>query len=129
MYATRSACCSMPNREAGGPLIAMALVLAGAALVASMMDSWFDSTLVMVVATVLAGMLVNGKARVPGTPMIAAWIMAPAVVLSGAVAPAAGVPLGSVFMALLLAVMSGSRSVAVVVSIFLASVEVIARLI
>ena len=128
MYATRYASCCTPNREAAGPLIAMALVLAGAALVASIMDSWFDSTLVMVVATVLAGMLVNGKARVPGTPLIAAWIMAPAVVLSGAVAPAAGVPMGSVFMALLLAVISGSRSVAVGVSIFLASVEVIARL-
>ena len=110
------------------PLIAMALVLAGAAIVASMMDSMFASTLVMVVATVLGGMLVNGKARVPGTPVIVAWIMAPAVVLSGVVVPGAGTPMGTVFMALLLAVVSGSRSVAVGVSIFLASVEVIARL-
>ena len=128
MYATRSASCCAPDRKAAGPLITMALVLAGAALLAASMDSSFDSTLVMVVATVLGGMLVNGKARVPGTPMVAAWIMAPAVVLSGAVAPGASAPMGSVFMALLLAALSGSRSVAVVVSIFLASVEVIARL-
>jgi len=128
VYATRSAGCCAPSREAAGPLITMALVLAGAALVTSMMDSTFDATLVMVVATVLAGMLVNGKARVPGTPLIAAWIMAPAVVLSGVVAPAAGVPVGTVFMALLLAALSASRSVAVGVSILLASVEVIARL-
>lgn len=128
MYAAQSACCSTPNPEAGRPLIGMALVVAGAAIVASMMDSVFDSTLVMVVATVLGGMLVNAKARVPGTPLIVAWIMAPAVVLSGAVAPGAGAPVGTVFMALLLATLSGSRSVAVVVGIFLASVEVIARL-
>ena len=125
---TRSSCCWSPNRKAAGPLLAMAAILAGATIVAGLMDSAFDATLVLVVATVLGGMLVNGRARVPGTPMIAAWIMVPAIVLTGLMDPGGG-PGGSAFMALLLAVLSASRSVAVLVSIILASAEVVSRLI
>jgi hypothetical protein len=128
MYVARSTCRCGPSRQEGIGLLMVALILAGAGLLAAALDSAFNGTLVVVVATVMAGMLVNSRARVPGLPVMAAWIMAPAIVLSGIAGPGPSQGIGAVFIALLLSVVARSRAVGVAATVFLALAEFVSRI-
>ncbi|UCG75922.1 MAG: hypothetical protein JSV95_00915 [Gemmatimonadota bacterium] len=120
------------SRGAGGRLIAAALGMAAAVLAQALLHRVgldFTGALLIAIAVLLGGWLLNAQARVPGLPLTVAGIMALTVLLTGLIDSATtAISGGTVFVALMLSAFARSWGVGLAVAVILAAAQLIAAL-
>lgn len=118
------------SRQAGWRLILAALVIAAAVILQASLQqkglAW-TSAVVVAVAALWGGWLLNAHARVPGLPLTIGSVMAATVLLTELIGTAsAAVSGGTVFVALMLSAVAGSWAVGLVVAAILVAAGLVA---
>ena len=118
------------SRQAGRRLILASLGIAAAVMAQAILQREgleFTGAVLIAIAALLGGWLLNAHAHVPGLPLTMAGIMVISVLLTEIISTAdAAVSGGTVFMALLLSVMAPSWSVGLTAVAILAGAELLA---